>query len=158
MLSIPSGDVISFHFYMSFTDIFIRQIVFEPLLEASFAAKLVHVVDWITLITRAGITVMNEDMASQMGDPSFLDFSHDLDEWDLPMLSTDLDGSLELVSSTAQVSGRHGPFQPLPKMKSHTRVVRPRVEPRLCLQNGIPTLSQGAPLSSMYPAFSGIVK
>ncbi len=107
----------------------------------SFVTKRVHVVDWIILITSAGITVMNDDIESQMGEPSLVDFSHDMDEWDLPMLSADLDGSFELVSSTAQEMGRQGPSQPLPKMKSHTRVVRPRVEPRRFLQNGIPTLS-----------------
>ena len=91
---------------------------------------------------------MNDDIESQMGEPSVMDFSHDMDEWDLPMLSTDLDGSFELVSSTVQAIGRHGPSQPLPKMKSHTRVVRPRVEPRRFLQSGIPTLSNVASSST----------
>ncbi len=104
----------------------------------NFAAGPVHVGEWITLITSAGITVMKDDMDSQMEDSSFLDLSLDLDEWELPILSTDWDDSFDLVPSTAQMSDHQGPSQPLPKVKPHTRVVRPRVEPRLCLQNGVP--------------------
>ena len=105
---------------------------------ASFATKLVHVVDWITLITSAGITVMNDEMDSQMEDLSFRELSLDLDEWELPILSTDWDDSFDLIPSTARRTDHQGPSQPLPKVKPQTRVVRPRVEPRLCLQNGVP--------------------
>ena len=38
---------------------------------------------------------------------------------------------------------------PLLKMKAHTRVVRPRVEPRRVLQNGVPTLSNRASSSNI---------
>ncbi len=105
----------------------------------NFVRGRAHDVGWIIPITSAGITVMNDDIDSQLEEPSLVNLSHDTDEWDLPMLSTDFDGSFELVSSNAPEIGRHGPSQPLPKMKSHTRVVRPRMEPRRFLQNGVPT-------------------
>ena len=100
---------------------------------------LAHVVDWSIQTKSAGITVMNDDTVSQMEDFSFLDLSIDRDEWELPMLPTDLDDSFDIVASPAPMSGHQGPSQPLPKMKNHTRVVRPRVELNLVLQNGIPT-------------------
>ena len=102
----------------------------------NFAAEPVHVGEWITLITSAGITVMNDEMVSQMDDPSFGELSLDLDEWELPTLSTDWDDSFDLVPPGLE---HQGPPHPLPKVKPHARIVRPRVEPLLGLQNGAPT-------------------
>ena len=79
---------------------------------------------------------MNDEMVSQMDDPSFGELSLDLDEWELPTLSTDWDDSFDLVPPGLE---HQGPPHPLPKVKPHTRIVRPRVEPLLGLQNGAPT-------------------
>ena len=76
-----------------------------------------------------------------------MDFSFDIAELDATMLSTDFDRSFEVISSNDLI-GHLGPSQPLPKMKAHTRAVRPRVEPRRILHNGVPTLSDGASSSS----------
>ena len=130
------------------------QVVFAPLLEASAVSSvnsvqgLAHVADWSMQTKSAGITVMNDDMESQMGEPSLVDFSNEIEELDATMLSTDFDSSFEVISSNAHEIGHLGPSQPLPKMKAHTRVVRPRVEPRCFLQNGVATFSDVASSSN----------
>ena len=101
---------------------------------ASFAAKLAHVVEWIIQITSVGITVMNDDQNSQMEDHLFLDLSLDSEEWELPILMIPL-----MLFHLLPVIEYQGPSHPLPKVKPHTRIVRPRVEPLLGLQNGVPT-------------------
>ena len=115
---------------------------------ANSAAKRVHVVEWTIPITSAGTTVMNDDASSQMEDFSFLDLSIDRDEWELPMLSTDLDDSFTLVPPTAPGIDCQGPPHPLPKVKPHSRFVRPRVEPILTLQNGAPNRNDGSSSST----------
>ena len=70
-------------------------------ISVSFAAGLVHVGEWITLITSAGITVMNDETDSQMADPQFGELSLDLDAWEIPSMPTDLDDSFTLVPPTA---------------------------------------------------------
>ena len=107
-------------------------------ISVSFAAGLVHVGEWITLITSAGITVMNDETDSQMADPQFGELSLDLDAWEIPSMPTDLDDSFTLVPPTAPEIDCQGPPHPLPKVKPHSRFVRPRVEPILGLQNGAP--------------------
>ena len=125
------------------------QVVFAPLLEASAVSSVNSVkADWSIRTISAGITVMNDDMECYMGEPSLVDFSNEFEELDATILPTDFDSPFEVISSNDHDIGQLGPSHPLPKMKTHTRVVRPRVEPRRILRNGVPTLSDVASSSN----------
>ena len=72
--------------------------------------------------------------------------SNDIAELDATMSSTDVDSSFDVVSANTCGVGNS---QPLPRMTAHTRVVRPRVEPRRILRNGVPTFSNGVSSSNV---------
>ena len=82
---------------------------------------------------------MNGDLDGQVEDHTPLDLSLESDEWELPVLSTDENDSFDFVPPTATELRCQGPSHPLPKVKPHTRIVRPRVEPLLGLRHGVPT-------------------
>ena len=87
--------------------------------------KLALAVVWIIPIISVGITAMNDDVGSHMWEVSLLECSNHIAELDATMFSTVVDSSFEVVSANTGGAGSLGPSQPLPKMRVHTRTVRP---------------------------------